>query len=127
VAIVLNLFGWAVDLLINWSYGNAFHLSVPFSAYLSLTVVLALLTTFPITFGNVGTWELAILGVLELYGVSSERALAFAVGTHVVSTLFNVCLGCIAMFAMRLRPSEVFSIRGKSARRSVANASGHPK
>lgn len=110
-AVLLNLFGWIVDLTILWSYGQAFHLHVPWGAYLSVTVAVAIITTFPITFGNVGTFEFSLLRVLSLYGVPADRALAFAVGTHVFSTLFVIVPGLLAMWLMGVRPGEIFSVR----------------
>lgn len=109
--ILINLFGWGVDLIIFWAYGQAFGLDLPFAAYLSVTVVIALITVFPITFGNIGTYELAILSVLSLYAVSPERALAYAAGTHLFSSVLNIGLGLIAMWAMGVQPGEVFRLR----------------
>jgi uncharacterized protein (TIRG00374 family) len=114
IQILLNLFGWGVDLLIFWAYGEAFGLPIPFAAYLSVTVVIALITVFPITFGNVGTYEIAILSVLSLYAVSPERALAYAAGTHIFSTVLNIGLGVIAMWAMGVQPHEVFRLRRRA-------------
>ncbi len=110
-AILLNLFGWLVDLAMLWSYGQAFNLHVPWGAYLSVTVAVAIITTFPITFGNVGTFEFALLRVLSIYSVASDRALAFAVGTHVFSTVFTVVLGLGAMWLMGIGPGEIFGFR----------------
>jgi uncharacterized membrane protein YbhN (UPF0104 family) len=93
IAVALNLFGWFVDMLILWSYGQAFHLQLPLTAYLSVTVAVAIVTTFPLTPGNVGTYEFALLRVLDLYDVPSEQALAFAIGTHVFTVVFNIGLG----------------------------------
>jgi uncharacterized membrane protein YbhN (UPF0104 family) len=114
VAILLNLFGWGVDLLILWAYGQTFNLDLPLAAYLSITVVVAMLTVFPITFGNIGTYEVALLSVLALYSVPSDAALAYTAGTHVITTLFNVLLGLIAMAAMRIGPGEIFRVRKAS-------------
>ena len=110
VAFALNIFGWLVDLAIIWSYGQAFHLNVSIGAYLSVTVALAIITVFPITFGNVGTFEFALLRVLRLYGVSGEDALAFAVGMHVISSAFNIGLGLAAMWLMGIRPAELLRV-----------------
>jgi hypothetical protein len=111
VALAFNLFGWLVDILISWAFGRAFNLGLPLAAYVSVTVVIGLLTIFPVTFGNVGTFELAVVGALSLYGVSSHEALAYAVGTHLFSTLFNVGLGVVAMLLMGMHPGEVFRLR----------------
>jgi uncharacterized protein (TIRG00374 family) len=102
LAVALNLIGWMADILILWAYGEAFHLDVPFAAYVSLSVVIGLITTFPVTFGNVGTWELGLLGVLTLYSVPNSDGLAYAVGTHVFGTVFNIGLGILAMLALRV-------------------------
>lgn len=113
--IVVNLFGWGIDLLINGAYGSAFNLNVPLGAYLSVTVALAVITTMPITFGNIGTWEVTLVSVLGLYGVPPDRALAYAIGSHVVVTVFNIALGLGAMGLMRIGPGEVFGVRRTSA------------
>jgi uncharacterized protein (TIRG00374 family) len=110
IAFALNIFGWLVDLAIIWSYGQAFHLDVSIGAYLSVTVAVAIITVFPITFGNVGTFEFALLRVLRLYGVPGEEALAFAVGMHVISTAFNIGLGLISMWMMGIRPGELLRL-----------------
>ncbi len=115
VAILLNLFGWGVDLLILWAYGQTFNLDLPLAAYLSITVVVAMLTVFPITFGNLGTYEVALLSVLALYSVPNDAAVAYTAGTHVITTLFNVVLGLLAMAAMRVSPGEVFRVRREAA------------
>lgn len=113
LAVLLNLFGWGVDIAILWTYGQAFHVNIPLAAYVSVTVAVAIITTFPITFGNVGTFEFALLKVLALYSVAGDTALAYAVGVHVFSTVFNIGLGLIAMGAMRVSPHEVFSFRSR--------------
>ena len=114
LAVVLNLFGWFVDIAILWAYGQAFHVNIPLAAYVAVSVAVAIITTFPITFGNVGTYEFGLLRVLALYSVSPDTALAYAVGTHVFSTVFNIGLGIVAMLAMRIGPGEVLSLRSRS-------------
>jgi uncharacterized protein (TIRG00374 family) len=114
LAVGLNIFGWLVDLSIVWGYGQAFHLDVSIGAYLSVTVAVAIITVFPITFGNVGTFEFALLRVLALWGVPAEQALAFAVGMHVVSTVFNIGIGLVAMWLMGIRPGELLRLGSKA-------------
>ncbi|MEO6398573.1 MAG: lysylphosphatidylglycerol synthase transmembrane domain-containing protein [Tepidiformaceae bacterium] len=114
IEIALNLFGWFVDILIYWSFGRAFNLHLPLAAFVSVTVVVAIITTFPITFGNVGTYELALLSAFSLYEIPAHDALAYAVGSHLFSTLFNIFLGIVAMLAMGMRPGEVFRLRARA-------------
>ncbi len=123
IAFVLNIFGWLVDLAIIWSYGQAFHLDVSIGAYLSVTVAVAIITVFPITFGNIGTFEFALLRVLRLYGVPGEQAFAFAVGMHLVSTAVNIGLGLGAMGLMGIRPGELLQLHS-SAPKPTDTAAG---
>lgn len=108
---LLGLIGWTIDIAISWAYGTAFNLDLSLSAYLALTVLLALITTFPITFGNVGSWEFGIVGVLALYGVPAERALAFGVATHMFITILNLAIGLVALAWMRVSLREVLTWR----------------
>jgi uncharacterized membrane protein YbhN (UPF0104 family) len=121
-AVGLNLVGWAEDIFILWLFGQAFQLDVPFGAYVSLSVAVAVVTTFPITIGNIGTYELLLVSVLVVYGVSSTEALGFALGTHVITAVFNVGLGLAAMWAMRLRPGDVFRMSPEGRERERIRA-----
>lgn len=112
--LLLNLVGWGEDILMIWLYALAFHLSLPFGAYVSVAVAVALITTFPVTVGNIGTYELLVTGVLALYGADSASALAYAIGTHVVGIVFNIILGLLAVWALRLRPRDLFQIARSS-------------
>lgn len=106
-----NLVGWLLDILIFWAIGQALNLHLPLAAYVSVTVVIGILTIFPITFGNLGTFELAVVAALALYGVPADDAVAYAVGAHLFSTVVNVGLGVAAMLFMGMHPSEVFRLR----------------
>ncbi len=110
VSLALNLIGWAEDVAILWLFGQAFGLDIPLIGYIAAAVAVAIVTTFPITVGNIGTYEVFIVAALKLYGVSAAQALAFAVGTHIFSTLFNLALGALAVWAMRVHPGELFRL-----------------
>ncbi len=114
VAFVLNIVGWVVDIAIIWAYGRTFHLDVPLGAYVSITVAVAVITVFPLTPGNLGTYEVILLGVLKAYQVPTEQALAFAVGMHLISTAFNIALGLVAMWMMGIRPGELLRVKSSA-------------
>ena len=110
--LVLNVVGWLFEVSMYGAYGQAFNLDVPVGAYVSVAVVVALVTTFPITFGNVGSWEVGLIAALRIYDVPANEALAYAVGAHVFVALFNIGLGVIAMLILGLRPSDLMRIKG---------------
>src|SRR5262249_3778635 len=109
--VALNAFGWFLDMLVLWGFGLAFGLDIPWSGYLSASVASSLVTMFPITPGNVGTYELVLVRVLGLYGVSADAGFAFSVAVHVFSTLATFVLGLVAMLFMRVGFNEVFAFR----------------
>jgi uncharacterized membrane protein YbhN (UPF0104 family) len=121
--LALNVVGWCVEIAMYWAYGHAFNLDVPIGAYVSVAVVIALVTTFPVTFGNVGSWEVGIIAALRIYDVPHETALAFAVGIHVFVTVFNIGLGLIAMFALGLRPHDLLSLTSRRGEQQATTAS----
>lgn len=109
--VALNAFGWLLDLLVLAAFGLAFGLDIPFSAYLSVTVATSLLSMFPITPGNAGTFELVLVRVLALYGVGADEAFAFALAVHILSTAATFALGLLGMLFMRVSVHEVFAWR----------------
>ena len=72
----------------------------------------------------VGTWEFVLVRVLKLYGVPGDAALAYALGTHILGTVFVVVLGIAAMVLMRVRPAEIFSFRNKKSEEDVTEPPG---
>jgi uncharacterized protein (TIRG00374 family) len=109
--VFMNFFGWAIDIAIYYAYGQAFNLDIPITAFVPITVALALVTSMPITFGNIGTWELGLVGVLGLYDVPADKALAFAAGAHLIVTLFNIGLGVVATAAMGISLADLLRMR----------------
>jgi uncharacterized membrane protein YbhN (UPF0104 family) len=109
--VALNTFGWFLDLLVLVAFGRAFGLDVPLSAYLSMTVATSLLSMFPITPGNAGTFEFVLVRVLAVYGVGADEAFAFALAVHILSTATTFALGLVGMLFMRVSVHEVFAWR----------------
>ena len=112
--VLLNIAGWSVEIAMYWAYGRAFNQNLPFGAWVSIAVVVSIVTTFPVTFGNVGSWEAGIVAALALYGVPADKALAYAVESHVFITVFNIGLGLLAMLLMRIEPGELWRLRDKT-------------
>jgi len=74
------------------------------SASLFVALAAALLTAIPLTPAGVGFVELGIVGLLSLYGVSGEPALAVALTDRAVSILTVIILGGILYaFSAKIR------------------------
>jgi len=112
-AVVLNFAGWFSQVVVFWVFGLAFGLDLGLDAYIVVMVAANLVAAFPIAFQNLGPYELLIVQVLAAWDVEEARALAYAVGTHMLTNLWVVALGIGALWAMRVRPGELFSMVGQ--------------
>ena len=111
LALGLNAASWLVQAVTLVLLGEALDLDLSLGAYLGIAVVANLVTILPITFENVGPYEVLMVEMLALQDIDPDRALAYAVATHAVSNAWVIALGLGAMVAMRLRPRDVLSLR----------------
>jgi uncharacterized protein (TIRG00374 family) len=111
LALALTVIGYSMEVLTFWAFGRAFSLSLPLSAYVSVTVAVSFVRTFPITFQNIGTYEVVLVAVLSRQGATSDAAFAYAVATRVFVSLFITTMGLLAMWTMRVRPYDLFALR----------------
>jgi len=115
VALLLNAASWAVQAATLVFLGLALDLDLSVGAYLGIAVVANLVTILPITFENVGPYEVLMVEILALQDVSPGSALAYAIASHAMTNAWVIALGLGAMVALRLRPRDVFSLRSPSA------------
>lgn len=109
-ALALNLAGWLTAVLTFWAFGLAFGLDLGFAEYVVIMIAANLVVAAPLTFQNLGTYEFVISELLAAWEVSREQALAYTVATHVLTNLWVVALGLGALWAMRIRPRDIFSL-----------------
>jgi uncharacterized membrane protein YbhN (UPF0104 family) len=110
LAMLLNFVGWGSQVLGFALFGLAFGLDVPLVAFIVIMIAANLVSAFPITFENIGTYEAVLLGVLAAWGVPSEQALAYAIVTHLLTNLWVIGVGVLALWLMQVRPRELLSL-----------------
>jgi uncharacterized protein (TIRG00374 family) len=93
---------WTVKTSLEWTMLQAFGLSLPLVAPAVLLVVVNLGIAVVSTPGNVGSFELASIGGLALFGVPDDVAFSFAAALHVTEVLPVVVLGLAVMWTGRL-------------------------
>jgi len=126
LTLALTFVGYLAEVLTFWAFGRAFGIALPLSAYVSVTVAVSFVRTFPITFQNIGTYEVVLIGLLRSQGVATGDALSYAVATRILVSLAIAAMGLAAMWLMGMRPREVFGLRSISSsidERKDANAS----
>lgn len=107
-AIGVAALSWSVKTSLVWTMLQAFNLSLPLVAPAVLLVVVNLGIAVVGTPGNVGSFELATIGGLALFGVADDAAFSFGAALHVTEVLPVVVLGLVMMWTGRLslqRPS----------------------
>jgi uncharacterized protein (TIRG00374 family) len=111
LTLLLTVVGYGLEVVTFWAFGRAFRLGLPLVDYVGVTVAVSLVRTFPITFQNIGTYEVALLGLLSREGASASDAFAYAVATRVLISATITAMGLIAMWLMAVRPRDVLSWR----------------
>jgi uncharacterized protein (TIRG00374 family) len=111
VVVALTVVGYLIEVVLFWAFGQAFGLGLAFTAYVGVTVAVSFVRTFPITFQNIGTYEVVLLGLLAREGASADDAFAYAVATRIFISLSITAMGLLAMWLMRLSPRDVFALR----------------
>jgi uncharacterized membrane protein YbhN (UPF0104 family) len=109
-AMLLNFVGWGSQVLNFALFGLAFGLDVPLVAFIVVMIAANLVSAFPITFENIGTYEAVLLGVLAAWDVPNERALAYAIATHLLTNLWVIGVGVLALWLMKVRPRDILSL-----------------
>jgi uncharacterized protein (TIRG00374 family) len=115
VVLVLTVVGYGMEVLTFWAFGRAFSLGLPLAAYVSVTVAVSFVRTFPVTFQNIGTYEVVLLGLLKREGVAAGDAFAYAVATRILISASITVMGLLAMWLMAVRPRDVFALRRDTA------------
>jgi len=111
VVLGLTVVGYTTEIVMFWTFGLAFHLGLPLSSYVSVVVAVGVVRTVPLTFQNIGTYEVVLVAVLSRQGATSDAAFAYAVATRVFVSLFITTMGLLAMWTMRVRPQDLFALR----------------
>lgn len=108
---VLNFVSWLIEVIMFWMFGLALGLDIHFPMYIVIMVAVNVVSAFPVTFQNLGTYEVALLEILVTQGVDRQEAFAYAIFAHVLTNLWITALGLLSIWLMHVRPREVFSIR----------------
>jgi glycosyltransferase 2 family protein len=115
---------WFLPILSSWVMIQAFHLDAPFNAALAVFILIGFGTALPQLPGMVGTYQLACVWALGLFGVPQPEALAYGIVLNAVQLSTLVAQGLVALplagVSMRdlLRTSTRDSVSGREERRA---------
>lgn len=89
----LSLLIWLVDVAAIYALFLAFGFDLPLMASFVLMIFLIVGIAIPTAPGYIGTWHLACVLALSLYGLAKAEALSFAIVYHFLSMIVVVVLG----------------------------------
>lgn len=97
--LVLRSMGWAiaaqlVSVVATQILGRGLGIDLPFSAWCIVLGGLAIALVLPVTLAGLGLREASLIGLLDVFGINSETALALAV----ILLAIQVTFGAIGLF-----------------------------
>jgi len=101
LAIGAGLLAWLLRAAVTWCMFQAFSLPLTVSAVVAVILLVYLGIAVVATPGNVGTFELATVGALALWGVAPEVGMSLAVAMHVLEVIPPAMLGVVVLAAHR--------------------------
>jgi uncharacterized protein (TIRG00374 family) len=96
-AVCLSALAWAIAGTATISYIAAFHLDAPWYAGFFVLTVTNLGSAIPSSPGFIGVYHYLAVLALSVWVPDKSEALAYAIGTHGISVLVNVLLGCTCL------------------------------
>jgi uncharacterized protein (TIRG00374 family) len=94
---VVSLTLWFLPILSSWVMIQAFHIDAPFNAALAVFILIGFGTALPQLPGMVGTYQLACVWALGLFGVPQAQALAYGIVLNAVQLATLVAQGLVAL------------------------------
>ncbi len=94
---VVSLGLWFLPILSSWVMIQAFDIEAPFNAALAVFILIGFGTALPQLPGMVGTYQLACVWALGLFGVPQAEALAYGIVLNAVQLATLVAQGLVAL------------------------------
>lgn len=92
---ILSVLAWVLTYSISYAIALAIHVQIPYLAFIFLFPIATIVGMIPITLAGIGTREVALIGLLSIYGVTPEQAIAISLLGFIFSSMIPSLLGGI--------------------------------
>ena len=92
---MLSLCLWLCFILYVFFVLQSIGISLSLEQYIGLTIISSLVTSLPFAPAAIGTYHLAVIYCLELYGIDIESAQSAAILMHTLFVLYTIISGYI--------------------------------
>ena len=120
-AMVATFAAWLLETAVFALFGLTFGLGLSFADYLMVMVAANMIVAMPVAPSNVGPYEVAVAAVVEVLGVGTDQASAYAVGSHLLNIGWVGVSGVTAMWLMGLGLRDLFYLGRRAEERGAAS------
>jgi uncharacterized protein (TIRG00374 family) len=113
-AVGLSFAIWLLEVGMFALFGKAFGFTLSMPAWMLIMLAANVISALPVAPSNIGAYEVALTELTIALGVSAGVAGGFAIASHVFNIAFIAVAGAIAMVALKLSVSDVFSLTARS-------------
>jgi uncharacterized protein (TIRG00374 family) len=97
-ALAATFSAWLVQAGMYFVFGLTFGLDLSLAQCIVITIAATLVVSVPVVPFNIGTFEVAVAGVLVLMGYERPESVTYALGSHLMTLALAVAAGVPAMW-----------------------------
>ena len=91
----ISLLLWCSFVVYMYTLLKSVNIDLSFQQYIGITVITSIVTSLPITPAAIGTYHLAVIYFLTLYGIEIDQSQTAAILLHSVFLMYTIILGYI--------------------------------
>jgi uncharacterized protein (TIRG00374 family) len=111
--LLLSVGSWAAHAAVVYFLFKAFGFELPFIAAIVVMVINTVALMIPITPGNAGTFELAVVAALLAFRINKSDAVLFALALHILDMIPIFVMGFLFLHSERMSLKELEDAGGK--------------
>ena len=91
----ISILLWCSFVAYMYTLLKSVNIDLSFQQYIGITVITSIVTSLPIAPAAIGTYHLAVIYFLNLYGIGIDQSQTAAILLHSVFLLYSIILGYI--------------------------------
>ena len=92
---IVSLLLWSSNVVCMVALLKSINIHLSFEQYIGITIITGIVTSLPIAPAAIGTYHLAVIYFLSLYGIGVEQSQTAAILLHSIFLLYTIILGYI--------------------------------
>ena len=106
----ISLLLWCSFVAYMYTLLKSLNIDLSFQQYVGITVISSIVTSLPISPAAIGTYHLAVIYFLTLYGVEIDKSQTAAILLHSVFLLYTIILGYIYLSFEKIKFKSLINV-----------------